>query len=97
VTLQVATLPGRESRRAQPRHVGADSWVHALADELDGQLNRPHVLLGHSMGALLAYSRSQQRISRGLRLPEAVMPDPALVTAIARVAAAATFQGSGIR
>ena len=118
------------------QHTGADGCVHALADELEEQLNRSHVLLGHSMGALLAYSRSQQRISRGLRLPEAVIagscraprqqapaenrqstddyqlaaqlarygghflsrsPDPALVTAIARVAAAATFHGSGIR
>jgi len=152
----VATLPGRESRRAEPRHVDADSCVHALADELEEKLTRPHVPLGHSMGALLAYSLSQQRISRGLRQPEAVSvascraprqqaraenlqsmddyrrddplappdtlaawrlhslqpypvrlyhgghslfrsPDPALVTAIARVAAAATFQGSGIR
>jgi surfactin synthase thioesterase subunit len=73
VALQVATLPGRESRRAEPRHVDADSCVHALADELEEQLTRPHVLLGHSMGALLAYSISQQRISRGLRPPEAVI------------------------
>jgi surfactin synthase thioesterase subunit len=73
VALRVATLPGRESCRAEPRHVDADSCVHALADELEEQLTRPHVLLGHSMGALLAYSLSQQRISRGLRPPEAVI------------------------
>ena len=73
VALQVATLPGRESRRAEPRHVDADSCVHALADELEEQLTRPHVLLGHSMGALLAYSLAQQRISRGQRPPEAVI------------------------
>jgi len=73
VALRVATLPGRESRRAEPRQVDADSCVHALADELEEQLTRPHVLLGHSMGALLAYSLAQQRISRGLRPPEAVI------------------------
>jgi surfactin synthase thioesterase subunit len=73
VALQVATLPGRESRRAEPRHVDADSCVHALADELEEQLTRPHVLLGHSMGALLAYSLAQKRISRGQRPPEAVI------------------------
>jgi surfactin synthase thioesterase subunit len=73
VALHVATLPGRESRRAEPRHVDADSCVHALADEHEDRLTRPHVLLGHSMGALLAYSISQQRISRGLRPPEAVI------------------------
>ena len=73
VALQVATLPGRESRRAEPRHVDADSCVHALAEEHEDLLTRPHVLLGHSMGALLAYSISQLRISRGLRPPEAVI------------------------
>jgi surfactin synthase thioesterase subunit len=66
-------LPGRESRRDEPRYVDADACVRALADELDGLLSRPHVLLGHSMGALLAYSLAQQRISRGLRAPEAVI------------------------
>lgn len=73
VALRVATLPGRESRRAESRHVDADSCVHTLADELEGQLTRPHVLLGHSMGALLAYSLAQKRISRGQRPPEAVI------------------------
>ena len=70
---RVVTLPGRGSRRAEPRHVDAESCVQALADELDEQLSRPHVLLGHSMGALLAYGLSQQRISRGLRPPEALI------------------------
>ena len=65
-------LPGRDSRRDEPRYVDADACVRALADELDSLLSRPHVLLGHSMGALLAYSLAQQRISRGLCAPEAV-------------------------
>src|SRR5260370_23594451 len=76
VALQVATLPGRESRRAEPRHVDADSCVHALADELEEQLTRPHVLLGHSLGALLSYSLAQKRISRGPRPPQAVILTP---------------------
>ncbi len=73
VALTTARLPGRESRRDEPRHVDADACVRALAGELDEVLDRPHVLLGHSMGALLAYSLAQQRISRGLRAPEAVI------------------------
>jgi surfactin synthase thioesterase subunit len=72
-TLRVVTLPGRESRRDEPRHVDAESCVQALAEELEEHLSRPHVLLGHSMGALLAYGLSQHRISRGLRPPEAVI------------------------
>jgi surfactin synthase thioesterase subunit len=67
------TLPGRESRRDEPRHVDAETCVQALADELDELLCKPHVLLGHSMGAILAYLLAQQRISRGLRAPEAVI------------------------
>lgn len=66
-------LPGRESRSDEPRFIDADTCVRALADELDGLLRRPHVLLGHSMGALLAYFLAQHRISRGQRAPEAVI------------------------
>ena len=49
-------LPGRDLRRDEPRCVDADACVQALADELDGLLSRPHVLLGHNMSALLANS-----------------------------------------
>ena len=73
VAFTAVTLPGRESRRDEPRHVDAETCVRALADELDELLRRPHVLLGHSMGAILAYLLAQQRISRGLRAPEAVI------------------------
>ena len=72
-TLTTVKLPGRESRCDEPRYVDADACVRGLADELDDLLSRPHVLLGHSMGALLAYSLAQQRISRGLCAPEAVI------------------------
>ncbi len=73
MTFSTVKLPGRESRRDEPRHVDADVCVQALVDELDHVLSRPHILLGHSMGALLAYSVAQRRISEGLRAPEAVI------------------------
>ena len=73
VAFTAVTLPGRESRRDEPRHVDAETCVRALGRELDELLRRPHVLLGHSMGAILAYLLAQQRISRGQRAPEAVI------------------------
>lgn len=73
VTLTAVTLPGRESRRDEPRYTDATKCVRDLADELDDLLLRPHVLLGHSMGALLAYRVAQLRVSRGQRAPEAVL------------------------
>ena len=73
VKLTTVILPGRGSRSDEPRYVDAEACVRGLADELDDLLSRPHVLLGHSMGAVLAYSLAQQRIARGLRAPEAVI------------------------
>jgi surfactin synthase thioesterase subunit len=73
VTLTTVKLPGRESRYAEPRYVNAGACVRGLAGQLDDLLSRPHVLLGHSMGAILAYALVQQRISSGLRAPEAVV------------------------
>ncbi|QUR67498.1 thioesterase II family protein [Mycobacterium spongiae] len=73
VAFTAVNLPGRETRRDEPRHVDAWTCVRALADELDDLLARPHVLLGHSMGAMLAYLLTQLRISRGMRAPEAVI------------------------
>lgn len=73
VVVTAVTLPGRESRRDEPRHVDAETCVRALDDELDELLRRPHVLLGHSMGAMLAYLLAQRRVSRGARAPEAVI------------------------
>jgi surfactin synthase thioesterase subunit len=73
VAFTAVSLPGRESRRDEPRHVDAETCVQALGDELDEVLRRPHILLGHSMGAILVYLLAQQRISRGLRVAEAVI------------------------
>lgn len=73
VAVTAVTLPGRESRFREPRLVDAAACVQQLSDELDETLRGPHVLLGHSLGGLLAYRLAQQRISRGLRAPEAVI------------------------
>ncbi|HEX2399921.1 MAG TPA: alpha/beta fold hydrolase [Mycobacterium sp.] len=73
IAMTAVVLPGRESRHREPKHVDARACVRQLSDELGEVLSGPHVLLGHSMGAMLAYLLAQQRISVGLRSPEAVI------------------------
>jgi len=73
IAMTAVILPGRESRHREPRQVDAHTSVLQFSDELDETLRGPHVLLGHSMGAMLAYSLAQHRISLGLPAPQAVI------------------------
>ncbi|ORW88096.1 hypothetical protein AWC27_14635 [Mycobacterium szulgai] len=73
VNVTTVELPGRGIRREEARFVDAVMCARSLAAELGDLLCAPHVLLGHSMGALLAYLVAQERISLGLRRPEAVV------------------------
>lgn len=66
-------LPGRESRIAEPRHTDLDTLVESLLPELEAVLAGPHVLFGHSMGALIAYRLAQRRLELGLRDPAALI------------------------
>lgn len=50
-----ARLPGRESRLAERYMSDMDALVEALARAAAPLLDRPFILFGHSMGALLAY------------------------------------------
>jgi surfactin synthase thioesterase subunit len=71
--LHAVQLPGRENRYHDQRHVTLDTLVDAMADELADVLDQPHVLFGHSMGALIAYYLTQRRLAAGLRAPEALL------------------------
>ncbi|ORA20255.1 hypothetical protein BST12_15790 [Mycobacterium angelicum] len=73
VNVTTVELPGRGIRRDEARFVDAVACARSLAAELGDLLCAPHVLLGHSMGALLAYLVAQERISLGLRRPEAMV------------------------
>jgi len=73
VRLTSVTLPGRDSRVSEPRIVDVDRCVHLLSGELADVLAEPHVLLGHSMGAVVAYSLAHRRLSEGLPVPEAMI------------------------
>ncbi|MEU6376338.1 alpha/beta fold hydrolase [Streptomyces sp. NPDC046909] len=66
-------LPGRESRAREPRFTELDALVRALDTELDDVLSHPHLMYGHSMGALVAYALALRRQSRGAPLPRALL------------------------
>ncbi|MER6015711.1 thioesterase II family protein [Streptomyces bluensis] len=66
-------LPGREGRMAEPRFTDLPALVEDLDRELGEELDRPHVVYGHSMGALIAFALAQHRRARGARLPLALL------------------------
>ena len=61
--LLAVELPGRESRRAEPRYrtlsVAAEALFPVLAPKLNESV--PYVVVGHSMGAALSRSPSRSR------------------------------------
>jgi medium-chain acyl-[acyl-carrier-protein] hydrolase len=69
VDLVPICLPGREGRVGEP--IGPDLKTVAIqvADEITPQLDRPFVLLGHSMGAWLAFELARELRCRAARLP----------------------------
>lgn len=66
-------LPGREGRMAEPRFTDLPALVADLDRELGEELDGPHVLYGHSMGALVAFALAQHRRARDERLPLALL------------------------
>jgi len=70
VDLLPLALPGHDGRLNEPLYTDLNVMAHALGEELSRHaLDRPFVLLGHSMGALLAFE-----ISRSLRRAGHAMP-----------------------
>ncbi|QQM47129.1 thioesterase [Streptomyces liliifuscus] len=66
-------LPGREGRSGEPRFTELASLVEELDEELDEVLASPHLVYGHSMGALIAYALIRRRQERGAPLPRAAL------------------------
>jgi medium-chain acyl-[acyl-carrier-protein] hydrolase len=62
-------LPGRETRLAEPLCSNADTLVEAMAEAVSSWTDKPYVLFGHSMGALLAFELAQRLRARSERLP----------------------------
>jgi medium-chain acyl-[acyl-carrier-protein] hydrolase len=62
-------LPGRENRMGEPAFHTVRPLVEALVDGVTDQLDRPFVLFGHSMGALVAFEFTRALRALGGPLP----------------------------
>lgn len=62
-------LPGRGARHKEPLKTNIDAITDDLLSQLDGKLDGPYALFGHSMGALMIYLLAKEIQSRGLPAP----------------------------
>lgn len=85
IELQVVQLPGRESRLREPPYRRMDQLIDILAPLIEAQLDRPYVLFGHSMGALIGFELARALRRRGAPPPACMvvsgrrapqLPDP---------------------
>jgi medium-chain acyl-[acyl-carrier-protein] hydrolase len=72
IELLAVQLPGRETRMRETPLSDVSCLLDAMLPEIQGYLDRPFILYGHSMGALIAYefARRMQRLSLA---PECLM------------------------
>jgi medium-chain acyl-[acyl-carrier-protein] hydrolase len=66
-------LPGRGARMKEPPLRSIAEMADALAEELRPRLDRRYVLLGYSMGALVAFETVRRLRRLGERLPERLL------------------------
>src|SRR5712675_2068557 len=69
-------LPGREERLGEPPFTRLGPLVDALVDALEGHLEKPFALFGHSLGALIAFE-----LTRALRRTKKPLPVHLFVSA----------------
>lgn len=63
-------LPGRESRISEPPLTDLVTLVTEIADAVTPMLDRPYAILGHSMGATIAFELARELRRREERMPE---------------------------
>ncbi|MFT7370005.1 MAG: pyochelin biosynthetic protein PchC [Octadecabacter sp.] len=71
--LHPVCLPGRELRIREPLFHTLDPVLDWLEEELADILDCAHIILGHSMGAVVGHALCQRRLSVGKRLPRALV------------------------
>ncbi|KRE95922.1 hypothetical protein ASG87_16830 [Frateuria sp. Soil773] len=62
-------MPGREERYHEPMLLSMDQVVPQASNSILQRADRPYVLFGHSVGALMAYEVARHFMAQGLRLP----------------------------
>ena len=65
VELCTVELPGRGTRMREPAFARLGPLVEALATAIDGELDVPYALYGHSMGSLVAFELARELRRRG--------------------------------
>jgi medium-chain acyl-[acyl-carrier-protein] hydrolase len=70
VELCPVLLPGRETRLSEPPLREMSALVTALADGLQGAMDRPYALLGYSLGSTVAFELVRELRRRNHPLPQ---------------------------
>jgi medium-chain acyl-[acyl-carrier-protein] hydrolase len=73
IDLWPVRLPGRQDRLREPPFTSMGPLVQALSYELAPAFVSPFVLMGHSMGALVAFELARELRRRGQRSPVALL------------------------
>jgi medium-chain acyl-[acyl-carrier-protein] hydrolase len=69
IEMLAVQLPGRESRLSEAPFRRMAAVIDALSKGINGWLEKPYSLFGHSMGALIAFELGREIRRRGLPLP----------------------------
>ncbi len=65
-------LPGRERRFSEAPLRSMDALLRDIIERMEPMLDEPFTIMGHSMGALLAFELARSLRSRGLAQPERI-------------------------